>query len=63
MSGQKHAHRLNTLSIHYTQACAHTDMHAVVSVLVVACGPVVFELPLRLQSVQIHYERSSSLPA
>lgn len=26
------------------------------SVLVVACGPVVFELPLRLQSAQIHHQ-------
>lgn len=41
----------------------HTAVRAAVWVLVVACGPVLFELPLRLPSVQIHYERSSAPPA
>lgn len=41
----------------------HTVVRAAVWVLVVACGPVLFELPLRLPSVQIHYERSSAPPA
>lgn len=56
-------HRPNTPS--HKLLLTHTQTHtqAAVWVLVVACGPVVFELPLRLQSVQIHYERPSSLPA
>lgn len=41
----------------------HTAVRAAVWVSVVACGPVLFELPLRLPSVQIHYERSSAPPA
>lgn len=56
-SGQVHAPtNHNILSVF-----SHT--HTAVPGLAVACGPVVFELPLRLQSVQIHCERRSSLPA
>lgn len=56
-SGQVHAPtNHNILSVF-----SHT--HTVVPGLAFACGPVVFELPLRLQSVQIHSERRSSLPA
>lgn len=52
------------LPVHFSPSTRkHTAARAAVWVLVVACGPVLFELPLRLPSVQIHYERSSATPA